>query len=212
MPKGLMLCNQVFVSARRKTKTKTMSNPLKICKNKTLSRGFSRRWKPLIANIFPVFRNKHVPRPLYPPPAAVSWSRRCQKWSRGTRRSWRRWSRRREACRTWWGARAGSSGSWKPSWAARQETAQPCRDNSRRWWTRSITCSTSAPRTEVDSRIEGFRTSESGTTADGVCCPEFLYICVIWQRANWNHFKRGGQSLLLAQPGLTFSGKSKSID
>lgn len=40
MPKGLMLCNQVFVSAQIKTKTKTMSNPLKIRKNKTLSRGF----------------------------------------------------------------------------------------------------------------------------------------------------------------------------
>lgn len=39
-PKGLMLCNQVFVSVRRKTKTKTMSNPLKAAKTKPLPEDF----------------------------------------------------------------------------------------------------------------------------------------------------------------------------
>lgn len=56
-PKGLMLCNQAFVSVRRKTKTKTISNPLKAEKQNTFQR-ISTWWKPLIAYIFPVFRNK----------------------------------------------------------------------------------------------------------------------------------------------------------
>lgn len=80
---------------------------------------------------------------------AASWRIRCRRWSCDTARSWRLWKKRRAVSRSWWVGRAGSSENWRTSWAEPRATARPCRDSSRRWWTLSTTCCTSAPKTEV---------------------------------------------------------------
>jgi len=80
---------------------------------------------------------------------SASWSASCYRWRPGTARSWTHWSRRRGVSTRWWGGRAASSGSWRRSWTGPRATARPCRGSSRRWWTRSTTWSTSAPKIEV---------------------------------------------------------------